>query len=118
MKITCIEPTVAIFTPKKKVAAYACVSMESDRLNHSLSVQFGYYSNLSSRGILRRFMQGCMPTAVSRAEGFVAGQNSSVWSRTVMPGKSTSFCARVFQDLPEKHGRHVGNCATSEIPRH
>ena len=46
MKITRIEPTVATLTPKKKVAAYARVSMESDRLNHSLSAQVSYYSNL------------------------------------------------------------------------
>ena len=46
MKITRIEPTVATLMPKKKVAAYARVSMESDRLNHSLSAQVSYYSNL------------------------------------------------------------------------
>lgn len=46
MKITRIEPIVATLTPKKKVAAYARVSMESDRLNHSLSAQVSYYSNL------------------------------------------------------------------------
>ena len=46
MKITRIEPTVATLTPKKKVAAYARVSMESDRLNHSLSAQISYYSDL------------------------------------------------------------------------
>ena len=46
MKITRIEPTVATLTPKKKVAAYARVSVESDRLNHSLSAQVSYYSNL------------------------------------------------------------------------
>ena len=46
MKITRIEPTVATLTPKKKVAAYARVSVESDRLNHSLSAQVSCYSNL------------------------------------------------------------------------
>lgn len=46
MKITRIEPTVATLTSKKKVAAYARVSMESDRLNHSLSAQVSYYSDL------------------------------------------------------------------------
>lgn len=45
-KITRIEPTVAELKPRKKVAAYARVSMESDRLNHSLSAQVSYYSNL------------------------------------------------------------------------
>jgi len=46
LKITRIEPTVATLTPKKKVAAYARVSVESDRLNHSLSAQVSYYSKL------------------------------------------------------------------------
>ncbi len=46
MKITRIETTVATLVPKKKVVAYARVSMESDRLNHSLSAQVSYYSNL------------------------------------------------------------------------
>ena len=46
MKITRIEPTVTTLTSQKKVAAYARVSMGSDRLNHSLSAQVSYYSNL------------------------------------------------------------------------
>ena len=46
MKITRIEPTVATLKPQKKVAAYARVSVESDRLNHSLSAQVSYYSKL------------------------------------------------------------------------
>ena len=41
-----IEPTIAALKPRKRVAAYARVSMESDRLNHSLSAQVSYYSNL------------------------------------------------------------------------
>lgn len=45
-KVTRIEPTVAVLKPRKRVAAYARVSMESDRLNHSLSAQVSYYSNL------------------------------------------------------------------------
>ncbi len=42
-KIVRIEPKPSIYT-KKKVAAYARVSMESDRLAHSLSAQISYYS--------------------------------------------------------------------------
>ncbi len=37
--------SVAVDT-RKKVAAYARVSMETELLNHSLSVQISYYSNL------------------------------------------------------------------------
>ena len=49
MKITRIEPTVAVLKPKKRVAAYARVSMESDRLNHSLSAQVSYFSDIIQR---------------------------------------------------------------------
>lgn len=45
-KISKIEPTVPALLPKKKVAAYARVSMESERLMHSLSAQVSYYSEL------------------------------------------------------------------------
>ena len=41
-----IEPTVPQIKRKKRVAAYARVSMETDRLNHSLSAQISYYSEL------------------------------------------------------------------------
>ena len=45
-KITKIEPTEPILPKRKRVAAYARVSMESDRLAHSLSAQISYYSDL------------------------------------------------------------------------
>ena len=45
-KIERIEPTIPQIKRKKKVAAYARVSMETDRLNHSLSAQVSYYSQL------------------------------------------------------------------------
>lgn len=45
-KIEKITPTVPHIRERKKVAAYARVSMETDRLSHSLSAQISYYSNL------------------------------------------------------------------------
>ena len=45
-KITKIEQSVPEITAKKKVAAYARVSMESERMNHSLSAQISYYNGL------------------------------------------------------------------------
>ena len=45
-KITKIEQVVPAIKPRKKVAAYARVSMESERMNHSLSAQISYYSSL------------------------------------------------------------------------
>ncbi len=45
-KIERIEPKLPQIKRKKRVAAYARVSAESDRLNHSLSAQVSYYSHL------------------------------------------------------------------------
>lgn len=45
-KITKIEPTVPTLPKRKRVAAYARVSMETERLMHSLSAQISYYSDL------------------------------------------------------------------------
>ena len=45
-KIIKVEQTVPTIKSKKKVAAYARVSMESERMNHSLSAQISYYSTL------------------------------------------------------------------------
>ena len=41
-----LESTVPTIIPKKKVAAYARVSKESNRMHHSLSAQVSYYSSL------------------------------------------------------------------------
>ncbi len=41
-----IEATVPVMPEKKKVAAYARVSMQSERMLHSLSAQISYYSSL------------------------------------------------------------------------
>ncbi|MCD8096419.1 MAG: recombinase family protein [Ruminococcus sp.] len=45
-KVTRVEHTVPTVKRKKKVAAYARISMESERMNHSLSAQISYYSSL------------------------------------------------------------------------
>ncbi len=45
-KITKLEQSVPEITAKKKVAAYARISMESERMNHSLSAQISYYNGL------------------------------------------------------------------------
>jgi DNA invertase Pin-like site-specific DNA recombinase len=46
MKIKKIEPTVPALPKRKRVAAYARVSVERDRTRHSLSAQVSYYSEL------------------------------------------------------------------------
>lgn len=45
-KITEIKPTMPKLPTRKRVAAYARVSMETERLHHSLSAQVSYYSSL------------------------------------------------------------------------
>ena len=46
MKISKIEASKPTFRKRKKVAAYARVSLESEKLAHSLSAQVSYYSEL------------------------------------------------------------------------
>ena len=45
-KITRVERDLPVQRRKKKVAAYARISMETERMNHSLSAQISYYSSL------------------------------------------------------------------------
>lgn len=45
-KINKIEPDRHMLPTAKKVAAYARVSKETERLHHSLSAQVSYYSSL------------------------------------------------------------------------
>ena len=45
-KITRIQPEIRTFPAKKKVAAYARVSKDTERLMHSVSAQISYYSDL------------------------------------------------------------------------
>ena len=44
--VTKIEPTMPQMPKRKRVAAYARVSVDSEQLLHSLSAQVSYYSNL------------------------------------------------------------------------
>lgn len=45
-KISKIEPDVPMLKRRKKVAAYCRVSMESERMMHSISAQISYYNSL------------------------------------------------------------------------
>ena len=45
MKINILEPKIPALKPRKRVAAYARVSMETERLKHSLSAQVSHYSS-------------------------------------------------------------------------
>ena len=48
-KVTRIQSQKPILPPRKKVAAYARVSKDTEQLMHSLSAQVSYYSNLIQR---------------------------------------------------------------------
>ena len=45
-KISKIEQVVPAVKARKKVAAYARISMETEHMNHSLSAQISYYNAL------------------------------------------------------------------------
>ena len=45
-KIRRIEPNIPSLSGRKRVAAYARVSMETELLHHSLSAQVSHYSSL------------------------------------------------------------------------
>lgn len=45
-KISKTEPIMPAIAAKKKIAAYARISMESERMHHSLSAQISYYNAL------------------------------------------------------------------------
>ena len=45
-KISKIEPKLPVIQARKKVAAYARVSRDTERLMHSVSAQVSYYSAL------------------------------------------------------------------------
>lgn len=43
--VTRMEPVLPVIRPRKRVAAYARVSVETERLHHSLSAQVSYYND-------------------------------------------------------------------------
>lgn len=61
---------------KKRVAAYARVSAETDRLAHSLSAQISYYSELIQQNPEWEFA-GVYATDLFPAHVWNAGQSSS-----------------------------------------
>lgn len=71
-QIRCAMPTIV---RKKKVAAYARISMETERMNHSLSAQISYYNGLIQRNPEWEFAgvyadDGISGTTIGKREGF------------------------------------------------
>lgn len=115
-KITRITPTVAVLKAKKRVAAYARVSMETDRLNHSLSAQISYYSALIQKnpewvyaGVFTD--NGISGTGIKKREGFKrmieAADNGEI---DIILTKSIQRFARNTVDLLEtvRHLKNLG----------
>ena len=71
-QIRCAMPTIV---RKKKVAAYARISMETERMNHSLSAQISYYNGLIQRNPEWEFAgvyadDGISGNTIGKREGF------------------------------------------------
>jgi len=74
-KVIKVEQTVPVIRQKKKVAAYARISMETERMNHSLSTQISYYNDLIQKnpdweyaGVF--FDNGISGTSIRKRQGF------------------------------------------------
>jgi site-specific DNA recombinase len=70
-----IEPLALALPAKKKVAAYARVSMETERLHHSLAAQVSYYSDLIQKNPKWKYVgvyadDGISGTSTAKREGF------------------------------------------------
>ena len=62
-----IEQSIPIIKKRKKVAAYARVFMESERMQHSLSAQVSYYSSLIQKNPEpRRTISDSLPKTLSQ----------------------------------------------------
>ena len=74
-KITRVSRPMPAIVRRKKVAAYARVSVESERMNHSLSAQISYYNGLIQRNPEWEFAgvyadDGISGTTIDKRKGF------------------------------------------------
>ena len=96
-KITEIKPAMPKLPTRKRVAAYARVSMETERLHHSLSAQVSYYSSLSQ----------------SNPEWIYAG----VYADEGISGTSTEKRAEFQRMLADCEAGHIDIVLTKSISR-
>lgn len=115
-KITRVEQAVPIIKIKKKVAAYARISMESERMNHSLSAQISYYSSLIQKNPVWQYAgvfadDGISGTGISKRDEFKrmikAADNGEI---DIILTKSIQRFARNTVDLLEtvRHLKNIG----------
>ena len=75
-KISRIEPKLPVIQARKKVAAYARVSRDTERLMHSVSAQVSYYSALIQKNLEWEYAglyadMGISGTDTARRSGFL-----------------------------------------------
>ena len=115
-KIIKVEQTVPTIKTKKKVAAYARVSMESERMNHSLSAQISYYNALIQQNPDWQYAgvfadNGISGTSIAKRDEFkrmiAAAENGAI---DIILTKSIQRFARNTVDLLEtvRHLRDIG----------
>lgn len=115
-KVTRVERTVPTVKKKKKVAAYARISMESERMNHSLSAQISYYSSLIQKNPDWEYAgvfadDGISGTGIAKRDEFkrmiAAAENGEI---DVILTKSIQRFARNTVDLLEtvRHLKDIG----------
>lgn len=115
-KISKIEPKAAVIKPKKKVAAYARVSRDTERLLHSASAQVSYYSSMIQKnpdwqyaGVYADY--GISGTKVAKRDEFCRMlQDCEDGKIDIILTKSISRFARNTVDLLEtvRHLRSIG----------
>lgn len=115
-KITKIEPKIPQLPARKKVAAYARVSMETERLHHSLAAQVSYYSALIQKNPEWEYVgvyadEGLSGTSASKRSEFIRMlADCDAGKIDIILTKSISRFARNTVDLLEtvRHLKDLG----------
>ena len=115
-KLHVIEPKKAPIPIRKKVAAYCRISMETERMNHSLSAQISYYNNYIQKNPDWQFAgvysdDGISGTRIDRRNGFQQMiQDAESGKIDIILTKSIQRFARNTVDLLEtvRHLKELG----------
>ncbi|MGL5972651.1 MAG: recombinase family protein [Oscillospiraceae bacterium] len=114
--ISKIEPKMPALPTRKKVAAYARVSMETERLKHSLSAQISFYSSLIQKNPLWKYVgvyadDGISGTGTEKREEFNRMlDDCNAGKIDIVLTKSISRFARNTLDILEtvRHLKEIG----------
>ena len=97
-KITRVEQAVPTIKTKKKVAAYARISMESERMNHSLSAQISYYSSLIQKNPDWQYAGVFADDGISATAELLWGYKDGGRFTSELPAHLMSHIARLKQN--------------------